>query len=261
MVVFERYIPWMIYAKDRDLREFYFTVLNKPGQLKKALEVFAKYNINILNISAHAMPEWDRAPIFTFVDFTDADASVEEVKKELERATQGEVYVKTPPVRGFMMDEFAFPLYAFPGVRSIIMLELDFQEMIKGLYEKLGKNAAVFLYYLAYSGGKFIGEYLSEKLGLKGRELLVEILKTYQAGGWGRVELLTYDPEELKITLRLHDSIECKTFKGSNECASHFIRGHLSGLLSGLLGVSVRFMESKCIAKGDPYCEFYLEKV
>jgi len=251
----------MVYAEGRDIREFYFTVVNRPGQLMKALEVFAKYKINILNISAHSMPDWEKAPIFLFADFTDSEVKVEYVKRELEDVTGSKVYIKSSPVRGFMMDEFAFPLYVFPGVRSIIFLEPDFQEMIKGFYEKLGETAAVFLYHLAYSGGKFLAKYFSEKLGLKGKELLVEILKAYQAGGWGKIELVECDFHKDRIVLRLHNSIECKIFKGSNKTASQFIRGHISGLLSELLKANVRVMESKCIAKGDQYCEFHMEKV
>jgi len=260
-MVFKRYVPCMIHAKDRDIQEFYFTVPNQPGQLKKALDVFAKYCVNILNISAHSMPDWERTLVFLFADFTGLDVDAEHVREELEHVTGDKAYVKQAPVRGFMLDEFAFPLYVLPGVRSFVLLEHDFQGMIKGLYERLGETAAVFLYHLAYSGGKTLAEYISEKLGLEGRELLIEVLKVYQASGWGRIELLEYDPYDVCVTLRLYDSVECKAFKGSGKPASQFIRGHLSGFLSGLLKTEVRVMELKCIAKGDPYCEFYAEKV
>ena len=261
MVVFERYIPWMIYAEDRDIWELYFTVPNRPGQLKKTLDVLAQHNVNVLNVNAYSLPGWERAPVFLFADFTGLNLSIERVKKELELVTGSKVYVKSSPVKGFMMDEFAFPLFVFPGVRSLVILERDFQEMVKGLYRRMGDAAAVFLYHLAFSGGKFLAEYLSRKLGLRGRELLAETLKAYQAGGWGRVELVRYEPYTMSIVLRLYDSVECKIFKGSSKPASQFIRGHLSGLLSGLLKASIRVMESRCIAMGDPYCEFYAEKV
>ncbi|RLE42566.1 hypothetical protein DRJ19_03915 [Candidatus Woesearchaeota archaeon] len=59
------------------------------------------------------------------------------------------------------------------------------------------------------------------------------------------------------MTLRLYNSIECKIFKNSNKLASRFIRGHLSGLLSEILKTNLRAIESKCIAKRHPYCEFH----
>ena len=197
MAVFERYVPWMMYAGDRDICEFYFTVPNRPGQLRRALEVFARYGINILSMSAYSLPDWERAPVFLFADTTGINVDAERVRRELEIAT----------------------------------------------------------------GGKFLAEYLSEKLGLRGKELLVEVLKAYQASGWGRVELVRCDLHAANIVLRLYDSFECKVFRDIGRPASQFIRGHLSGLLSGLLGAEVRAIETKCIAKGDPYCEFYTERV
>ncbi len=251
----------MMYAKDRDIVEFYFTVPNKPGQLKKALEILAKYGINILSINAYSLPDWERAPVFIFADYTGIDIDFKSIKSELRLVTGSEVHIRKPSTRGFMMDELAFPLYVFPGVRSLIMLERDFQEMIKGLYEKLSETAAVFLYHLAYSGGKFLAEYLSKKLNLRGKDLLVETLKVYQAGGWGRVKLVRYNPYSMEIVLRLYNSIECKIFRGSGRPASQFIRGHISGLLTKILGKDVRAVETKCIAKGDLYCEFSVEPV
>ena len=147
--MFERYIPWMIYAKDRDIVEFYFTIPNQPEQLGKILKIFAKHGINILSLNTYALPEWQRQTVFIFADITNLDVNIEQVRRELEIATGGEGGVKKPPVKGFMIDEFAYPLYVFPGVRSVILLEHDLQEMIKGLYEKIGEGAAVLLYYLA----------------------------------------------------------------------------------------------------------------
>ena len=260
--IFPRYVPWMVYAgRDRRACEFYFTVPNRPGELMKTLEVFARHGINILNIGGHSMPEWDRAPIFVFADLTGAEGRLEDVERELREVSGSEVYCKRSVAGGFMIDEFAFPLYALPGVRSVLLLGSDFVSMVRGFYERLGNMAAVFLYHLAYSGGASLASYLSEKLGLKGRELIVEALKMYQAGGWGLVELVECDPDSLDVALRIHGCIECEGMRGSRKPLSHFVRGHLSGFLSGLLNAKVRAVERRCIAAGDPYCEFYLEEV
>ncbi|RLE71568.1 MAG: hypothetical protein DRJ37_04685 [Thermoprotei archaeon] len=256
--VFPRYISWMLYAPNAELCEFCFTIPNRPGQLRKTLEIFEKYGVNILSISGYALPEWREGHIFIFADVKNAISRLRDIEKELKK-TAGEVYIKYQPVPGFMIDEFAHPVYVFPGVRSLIFLEPDFAEMIKGLYEKFGEIAATLLYHEAFSGGKFLAEYLSEKLGLDGKELLIECLKFYQAGGWGRVTLIKYDLRKPEIVLRLWNSLECGIFSRLGKPASHFFRGHLSGLLSGLLNRDIRFIERKCIAMGDPYCEFYLE--
>ena len=75
------------------------------------------------------------------------------------------------------------------------------------------------------------------------------------------MKLVRYNPYSMKIVLRLYDSIECKIFRGSGRPVSQFIRGHISGLLTKILGKDVRAVETKCIAKGDLYCEFSVEPV
>ncbi|RLE81943.1 MAG: hypothetical protein DRJ51_02680 [Thermoprotei archaeon] len=261
MSLSEKYLPWIMHARGRVLYEFYFTVANRPGELRRVLEVFSRYSVNLLSLSAYAFPEEERAPVFAFADLTGLDIDVEKIKRDLEFVTGEEVYFKASPAKGFMMEEFGFPLYTFPGVRSMILLESDFKEMLRGLYEKFSDAAGVYLYYMAFSGGKYIAKYMSEKLGLRGWDLLVEVLKYYQASGWARVELVECNPEAFRVVLRMYDSVECSTFRGAYKPMSHFIRGHLSGLLSGLLGTDVRFIETKCVAAGDPYCEFFMEKL
>lgn len=259
--MFQRLVPWMIYAKGREVCEFCLTVENTPGKLKEALEVFARYGINILHISGHAMPEWDRAPIFLFVDVTNKKHYLERIREELELITKGTVRYKLASIKGFMIDEFAFPLCTFPDLRSIVILENDFISMLKGIYERLGDVGKALFFNIACFGGAAMAEYLLKRLKLKGEELIREALKIYQASGWGKMELVSYKPEEPFIVLRLYDSIECKAFVGQKEPASHYIRGHLSGLLSRLMESNMLAIEVKCIAIGDPYCQFNVRRI
>ena len=255
-MMFQRLIPWMVYVKGRDVCEFYLTVENAPGKLKEALEVFAKYKINILHISGHTMLDWSRAPVFLFVDITDKVDHLEQIKKELESVTSSPVYYKLANVKGFMIDEFTFPLCTLPGLRSIIILENDFVGMLKGIYERMGDMGRMLFFNIAYFGGASMAEYLLKRFELRGEELVREVLKIYQASGLGKMELVSYDLERPFIVLRLYDSIECKAFKGQREPASHYVRGHVSGLLSRLLERELLATEVRCIALGDSFCQF-----
>jgi predicted hydrocarbon binding protein len=254
-----RHIPWIIYAKDRDICEFHFSVPNKPGMLYKVLKLFRDHNINLLSGAISALPDDEYASAFFFTDITGVNSDMEEFKRMIERESGGKVYIKYPGIRGFMFGEFAFPLTALPGVRSIIFLERDIGEMIKGLYDKLSDLASVFLYHMAYSGGRFIGDYVYEKLHPKGgKKLITEAVKIYQSAGWGRVKIVSYEPEATTV-IRLHDSFECGALEGSERPMSNFIRGHINGLISGILNKELSIIETKCISKGDEYCEFELK--
>ncbi len=265
-MMFEKYMTSIVFKKGSEIVEFYFRVDHMHEKLIKALNVFDRFGIKLLSINSYVdytfTPTLPRGGggVFVFADFTNVNVKVEDFVRELESAINSEVYYSKSPVKGFMADELAFPIYIFPEIRSIILHEKGVQGMIKGLYEKLGDTAAVFLYHMAYSGGWFLGEYFSKKLGLRGRDLLVETLKFYQASGWGRVELVEYKPLLMRIVLRLYDSFECEAFRCSDRPASQFIRGHISGLISALLNSNIRVIETKCIAKGDDFCEFIAEK-
>ena len=259
--MFQRLLPWMVYAKDRDICEFYLTVDNTPGKLKEALEIFTKHGINILHISGHAMPDWSKAPVFLFVDITNKRKLLERIKKKLESVTKGPVHYKLAFVKGFMIDEFTFPLCTLPGLRSIIILENDFIGMLKGIYEKMGDVGKALFFNIAYFGGISMAKYLLKRLELRGEELIKEVLKIYQASGMGKMELVSYEPNEPYIVLRLYDSIECKAFIGQKKPASHYVRGHLSGLLSKLTGKNLLATEVRCIAMSDPYCQFNVKRI
>ena len=56
--------------------------------------------------------------------------------------------------------------------------------------------------------------------------------------------------ENLKDTIR--------ELKGRPKC--YFLEGLFEGLLSGLLGIEIEAIETKCKLKGDPYNEFVIRR-
>ena len=56
-------------------------------------------------------------------------------------------------------------------------------------------------------------------------------------------------------SIKIYDSFECENVK-SDKPVSHFLRGILGGILFTIFRKEVTVYETKCIAKGDPYCEF-----
>jgi len=65
--------------------------------------------------------------------------------------------------------------------------------------------------------------------------------------------------EQMHFVVRIADSIECQG-KHTHKPNSQWIRGHLMGGATAALDVQMQCEERKCIAMGDPYCEFELSK-
>ncbi|MBO3808288.1 MAG: 4-vinyl reductase [Candidatus Brockarchaeota archaeon] len=64
------------------------------------------------------------------------------------------------------------------------------------------------------------------------------------------------DLETGKAQLRVYESCECEIGKGSEQPYSQIVRGMLAGFFSLLFGKEAKTTETRCIAKGDPYCEY-----
>jgi predicted hydrocarbon binding protein len=253
---FPRYLPWMVFSKGRDIAEFFIVIKNRPGELSKVLNIFSKHGVNLIDVSAYSPVEEENVPVFIFADVTGKESIINKLEYSLEDETGYKVVIKRGFVKGFMIDELGFPICSIPGMQAIILSGPDFEGMIKGLYEKFGDIFSVYLYHLAYYGGKAMAKILVRELGLTGESLLREAIKIYMAYGLGRMELVKYTEDSSKIEIRLHNSIECSVFKGRGRVSSNFIRGHLDGLINGLFSKNIKLVEVKCIAKGDKYCEF-----
>jgi len=253
---FPRFLPWIVYSKGRDIAEFFITIRNRAGELNKVLNIFSEYGINLIDISAYSPVEEEKVPVFIFADITGKKNILDRLKNSLENETGYKILIKKSNVKGFMIDELGFPICSIPGIQAIILSGPGFEGMIRGLYEKFGDIVSVYLYHLAYYAGKAIAKSLVKELGLTGENLLKEVIKIYMAYGWGRMELIKFSEDLSVLKIRLYDSIECNIFKGSGKASSHFIRGHLAGLINGLFNKDIKLVEVKCIAKGDKYCEF-----
>ena len=62
-----------------------------------------------------------------------------------------------------------------------------------------------------------------------------------------------------EATIRIYDSFECELGLESGGPYSHLIRGMLAGVLTVIFNRRMRAEERKCIASGDPYCEFTIK--
>ncbi len=185
--------------------------------------------------------------------FLDATNRLNVVKSVVERMKSikfvDEVKLIEPIARGFTIDNT--PRYLTLLDERVVMLGRPcYEALIKGLREKFGSGHKAYLYYV----GLEMGRYIYNKLKSMAKEQ-DDIIPIYQAMfrhlGFGTLEI---DLRTRKAIVK--DSFECELFKGSNECEGHLVRGMLSGFLSSMLKKEVTTTEIKCIARGDPHCEY-----
>ncbi len=84
-------------------------------------------------------------------------------------------------------------------------------------------------------------------------------LYTSEGTGWFKVKEINVDPEKLIGYIRIEQSFIAEEYGCSDRPVCDFLAGYLVGVLEEVFHVKFTCEESKCIAKGDPYCEFILD--
>jgi predicted hydrocarbon binding protein len=135
-----------------------------------------------------------------------------------------------------------------------------FKEMEKTVKKVFSTGADTFLYELGYDHGLPTWENLFRTFKVGDSKDLDYALQIYNAVGWCRPRVLSYDKSRGTARIRLDDNFECEAQRWGKP-ASQFVRGHFAGAISALDGRKHMCLETRCVAKGDEFCEFELTPV
>jgi len=236
---------------------FFVRGVTKTGRMAKLLAAVAELGLPLIHI-VNSTPIKIGSPgtFIAFYDFTGLDVSPEKVKEAMEEAAKSmgisvEVEIIEPTIPGFVVDTKHYPLY-FLGERAVIFRKTVLEGWFLGVRDRFGSAGEVFLYYEGFGTGALIYEdYV--KVGVKREDIWKFLSAAMFAGGaLSRMEVKLEEP----MTIKIWDCLECEVGKGSRKCFSQWVRGLIAGFASKYFGKKVDVIEVKCIAKGDPYCEF-----
>ena len=255
----------MFYMPGRELASLHIEVPvgAKIKDIVSVLEALAEHDVVMLrSLYHHEFVEGVRkAYICALCDFTESTTSIDEVVSKIRKmhnVKSVHVIKASPP--GFIVDESHYPLVVVDE-RALVFRKEMMNMMLLGIREKWGATGQVFLYYLGYEGGIGAARFYKRVSNLPPAEAVKAALKVATAHGLGKFELITLNLEKPQIVVRVYDLFECIPVRGKRDTPfSEFYRGILCGTFSELLGMKLTAEEVKCIAKGDPYCEFVLTK-
>lgn len=238
-------------------KNFYHIVVmlkNKPGAMAGVASLIAKARINVLSgfMSVESGGRHGTLSVFAEAKTLDAD----QIKKLVSSSPYAVEVAAKESVEGFISDTFHFPVISSSAKRIILMRQRSFAKMLRGIRETFGSGGEVIQYREGYEIGEALGEEFTHILPKYFKdEHLDQILSLYGAFGWAKTEIVRNDVSTLRILIRMRDSMECVEAK-SAEPYSHFIRGHLCGMLTSIFGTDLKCSETKCVAVGDQYCEY-----
>jgi predicted hydrocarbon binding protein len=204
-----------------------------------------------------AEPSEKLAKTIAFLDFSETSINPEEAL----RLVRKQPFVKnahliTPNSVGILYDDHFFPLVV-GGRRAVIFRGRVYDSLFKGIREKFGTAGEAMLYYQGFAIGQRTCQAHKEDIGSEDPKELVGLAKAYfRTVGWGMMDVVKMSLEAGEAQIRIYQSFECETGKGSETPYGHFIRGILAGFFTEIFQREAKAVETKCIATGDPYCEY-----
>jgi len=232
---------------------------NVPGALDGIVSKISGYNLNIYHIETCSR-RGDECSLFIAVDFTDKDVFPEKLLKKFRKVEYVKDVVISPKFKNVIYPSRFYPM-DLGGIRSIIAAEGNMRGIIEGIKEEMGEEIGnAFLYRIGYEIGRKAYKLFAEKLGIESFDEGIKIIRALARGaGWCDIKEVIRDDNNNNnnIIIRVEHIWECESQRGKvNKPASYLVKGAYVGFFKEFLNIDVKAKETKCIALGDPYCEF-----
>ena len=246
----------VLYLPGRRLYGYWMILENVPGTLAKVTNVFADEGVNIVKVLVTSVEEG--ADSLFYCDFTDVDVKPEKLAEDFRRMkVVKDIKLIEPIIPGLLIDNIHFPIMISKG-RYVINREDCLRSFIKGMRSEFGSAGEALLYRIGLDMGKGMWQGL-DYYTTDAEEKLEIFKQLFMNTGYGKMDM-EIDIIGKEADVIVYDSIECRQGIGSENPYSHYIRGIIAGVFKNIFGGEVDVKEMKCIAVGDEYCEFRVEK-
>ena len=199
--------------------------------------------------------------VIFFLDITSLDTSPESLYESLKKVPIFKrVELIKPVIDGLIMDTCSFPQF-LAEERAVVFRRANYEAWIRKMREKYGDAFNAILYHIGFEAGQNAYKHLSRKYDTSDRNLLKIASEFAKVLGYGVFDVDKFSSREAIV--KVYGSFECELFGNSGEPEGHLVRGMIAGFVAAIWNVEmddVEARETRCIAKGDPYCEFHIRK-
>jgi len=204
------------------------------------LKLLSEHGIRLLSCIVQSHPDRHRVHATLFLDLTESDLATADLLSRLRHI---------PHIK--KIELLDVPLTH--GEARLIVFTLEDMYRLFGMLRELGSGGLAIMYHMGYKAGEALAQKLATYFD-SSRRALEYMLLYYESLGHGRFKLESYiDKTYCRVVVR--ELLECLGVRNEKPNSQVF-RGMLAGFLSKLWGKEVEVREIKCLALGDPYCEF-----
>jgi len=233
--------------------------LTARGVLARISECFASNNTPILSLHVSGRPG---EPFWAFIACEPPDSkAVERIRDCLAKAPYVKGVEHFPPVvEGVAVDAWGFPPQ-LGGIREVALREPVLRGFLLYGWRQLGTGFGSILYHTFFDAGVEVYREFYSRLARRREDQARLAEHVFRLAGYGVLKVAEFT--DWRFAARVYDSVECKHLGEIEEAESMMIRGLLAGFVAASWGVGREDLEpreTKCIKRGDPYCEFVITR-
>jgi len=257
-------IDSMISAKtlspDKKVYSLVMRVDNRVGMLKDISEYLVRQNVNIVKIIVPEPATTDKKEVYlVMVIEMDKDINPKKIANNVKKIDGVKSVDLREPI-GSLLFPRLFPIM-INGERALVIPRKAFDLMIEArdkygiawttVFNQIAREMGKGIYRLLVS---FYGEPASDEDYDRLSKVFIYVLESL---GFGHVEIVYNNAKEGEVVFRLYDNIECSRYKSPAEKKGDLVGSFIEGFYLELWAPHrVRWNETRCIARGDSYCEF-----
>jgi len=134
---------------------------------------------------------------------------------------------------------------------------VDFQKSVEAVP---GERGGGLLYAGGFTGGFLSSRRYKETFGYSDEEIVGFMCRMGGQIGWGCFELIGLDATAGQLIVQVKGSPFAEAYGAADQAVCHFIRGVLAGLGAVIFNAEIKAVETHCVAKGDPRCQFTVQR-
>ncbi|MBM4401141.1 MAG: hypothetical protein FJ045_04235 [Crenarchaeota archaeon] len=143
------------------------------------------------------------------------------------------------------------------GQRCIIITQARIEEICTRLSEIFQSGAKVIIFEAGKAAGKRFVEETPNITKVDKHLFLKTVSQRFTDAGLGKIEIVDFDLEQAEVKFRIWNN-----FFAGLKCEKSMYRSCIEGFVSGMyeqiMSKTPKIQKTKCIADGDPYCEWQM---
>jgi predicted hydrocarbon binding protein len=143
------------------------------------------------------------------------------------------------------------------GERCIIITQTRVEEVCARLEEIFQSGSKLIIFEAGKAAGRHFAEEASDATKVDKQLFLRTVSQRFTDAGLGKIEIAEFNSEKAEVTFRVWNNF----FAGLG-CDKPMYRSCIEGFVTGvyeqIMSITPKVQKTKCVEKGDPYCEWHM---